>query len=68
MPTVQVCGDVKLGEALVKCACGKSRASDKPCGYRIVGATEVPRDYVATICGGCDRPKMKCTCSDGDCG
>jgi uncharacterized protein (UPF0335 family) len=33
-----------------------------------VSATEVQRDYVATICGGCDRPKFKCSCSDGDCG
>lgn len=42
-------------------ACGAPRASH-------VAAREVPSDYTATVCGGCDRPKAKCTCSDGDCG
>lgn len=39
-------------------ACGAPKASH-------IAARE---DYVTTVCGGCDRPKAKCTCSDGDCG
>lgn len=34
----------------------------------LVSAKEIRPDYLATVCGGCDRPKQKCTCSDGDCG
>lgn len=33
-----------------------------------VASREVRPDYTATVCGGCDRPKEKCSCSDGDCG
>ncbi len=33
-----------------------------------VAAIEVPKDFMALVCGGCCRAKEKCTCSDGDCG
>lgn len=32
MTTVRVCAEVRVGELLVQCECGRSRPADLPCG------------------------------------
>lgn len=69
MSTVTLCGDVRAFESVVRCECGRYRGAERPHAFRFtpVAAKEVT-DYVAQVCGGCDRVKSKCTCSDGECG